>query len=149
MPPALLALQASAPMPAASQAIIAGERKYSNIPVPILAIYAIPHDMKQFIGGDETSVMDVTISTRLVASADRPAELLARCSDPLRAPHGAGRACVHDSRRDGRTRKPRRCKARLGSVSAVKIGVLRVHAGAEDVGLDLSTHVIESINASG
>ena len=30
---------------AAARAITAGERKYSRIPVPVLAIYALPHDM--------------------------------------------------------------------------------------------------------
>jgi pimeloyl-ACP methyl ester carboxylesterase len=32
------------PAPAISMAIIAGEQKYTSIPVPILAIYAVPHD---------------------------------------------------------------------------------------------------------
>jgi len=54
-PAALLAFRASAPTPAASQAIMAGVRKYSNIPVPTLAIYAIPHDIGPFIGGDQAA----------------------------------------------------------------------------------------------
>jgi non-heme chloroperoxidase len=45
MPAAMLAAQASVTMPAATQAIMAGMQKYSNIPVPILAIYAVPHDL--------------------------------------------------------------------------------------------------------
>jgi hypothetical protein len=32
------------PMPAAAQAIMAGVQKYTDIRVPILAIYAVPHD---------------------------------------------------------------------------------------------------------
>ena len=36
----------STSMPAASQAIIAGLQKYTSIPVPILAIFAVPHSME-------------------------------------------------------------------------------------------------------
>jgi non-heme chloroperoxidase len=45
MPAALLATQSSAPMPAPAQAIIAGEQKYTDIHVPVLAIYAVPHSL--------------------------------------------------------------------------------------------------------
>jgi pimeloyl-ACP methyl ester carboxylesterase len=38
--------------PLASQLIAAGERKYTNIPVPILAIFAVPHDMGIPMQGD-------------------------------------------------------------------------------------------------
>jgi pimeloyl-ACP methyl ester carboxylesterase len=44
LPPDML-VGSSASMPAPSQAIIAGERKYTMIRVPILAIFAVPHDM--------------------------------------------------------------------------------------------------------
>lgn len=54
MPPALLA-QASTSMPEAAQAIQTGEQKYTNIPVPILAIYAVPHDLGPIPGGDATA----------------------------------------------------------------------------------------------
>jgi non-heme chloroperoxidase len=50
---AMPASQFSGPQPAApavSMAIIAGEQKYTSMPVPILAIYAVPHDRGQ--GGD-------------------------------------------------------------------------------------------------
>jgi non-heme chloroperoxidase len=54
-PAALLAVRASVPMmPVATQAIMAGEQKYSNIPVPILAIYAVPHDLGP-LGGDKAA----------------------------------------------------------------------------------------------
>ena len=43
----------STSMPAVSQAIIAGAQKYSSIPVPILAIFAIPHDMGPAINNDK------------------------------------------------------------------------------------------------
>jgi non-heme chloroperoxidase len=44
MPPSVLAAQASAPAPALpAQLIMAGLQKYTKIPVPILAIYALPH----------------------------------------------------------------------------------------------------------
>jgi pimeloyl-ACP methyl ester carboxylesterase len=51
MPAALLAAQASSPLSDAARAIQAGEQKYTNIPVPILAIYAVPHDLGS-AGGD-------------------------------------------------------------------------------------------------
>jgi len=41
----LLAAQASSPVSEAARAIQTGEQKYTNIPVPILAIYALPHDL--------------------------------------------------------------------------------------------------------
>jgi hypothetical protein len=43
-PPALLAAQGSTIASMPVQAIMAGIQKYSNIPVPILAIFAVPHD---------------------------------------------------------------------------------------------------------
>ena len=51
MPPALLA-QASSPMPGAARAIQTSEQKYVKIPVPILAIYAVPHDLGPLPGVD-------------------------------------------------------------------------------------------------
>ena len=50
-PAALLAAQASSPLSDAARAIQTGEQKYTNIPVPILAIYAVPHDLGP-AGGD-------------------------------------------------------------------------------------------------
>jgi pimeloyl-ACP methyl ester carboxylesterase len=44
-PPAALAAQAQAPTPAPTRAIMSGTQKYNKIPVPILAIYAVPHDL--------------------------------------------------------------------------------------------------------
>ena len=38
------AAQPAPTLPAAYQAIIAGAQKYTNVPVPILAIFAVPHD---------------------------------------------------------------------------------------------------------
>jgi non-heme chloroperoxidase len=37
-------------MTMASQAILAGETKYSRIVAPILAIFAVPHDMGKLVG---------------------------------------------------------------------------------------------------
>ncbi|MGA8598704.1 MAG: alpha/beta fold hydrolase [Bryobacteraceae bacterium] len=51
MPAPLRAAQSSG-MSAISQAIMAGEQKYTNIRVPVLAIYALPHDMRQFSTND-------------------------------------------------------------------------------------------------
>lgn len=51
-PPAMLAAQASVQVPAVTQAIVMGVQKYTNIPVPILAIYAVPHDMGPAAGTD-------------------------------------------------------------------------------------------------
>lgn len=46
MPAAMLSAQDSAPAgPSVAQAIMAGAQKYTNIPVPALAIYAFPHDL--------------------------------------------------------------------------------------------------------
>jgi pimeloyl-ACP methyl ester carboxylesterase len=52
MPPDLLAAQESVFMSPVSQAIMAGQQKYTRIPLPILAIYAIPHDLGPQIGSD-------------------------------------------------------------------------------------------------
>jgi non-heme chloroperoxidase len=51
MPAAMLAA-ASAPPPMAAQAILAGMQKYSSVPVPILAIFAVPHDLGPLGGSD-------------------------------------------------------------------------------------------------
>jgi non-heme chloroperoxidase len=45
IPAALLAAHASSSVSEAARAIQTGEQKYTNIPVPILAIYAVPHDL--------------------------------------------------------------------------------------------------------
>ena len=50
-PPALAAAQ-TAPVPAITQAIMAGMQKYTNIPVPILAIFAIPSELGPEVGND-------------------------------------------------------------------------------------------------
>jgi non-heme chloroperoxidase len=44
MSPALLAAQSSAPAPGPTREIMSGMQKYNKIPVPILAIYAVPHN---------------------------------------------------------------------------------------------------------
>jgi non-heme chloroperoxidase len=51
MPAAMLAA-ASAPPPMAAQAILAGMQKYTSVPVPILAIFAVPHDLGPLGGSD-------------------------------------------------------------------------------------------------
>jgi non-heme chloroperoxidase len=51
--PAAMHEGSSTSMRAASQAILAGEQKYSRIPAPILAIFAVPHDMGPAINNDE------------------------------------------------------------------------------------------------
>jgi non-heme chloroperoxidase len=43
--PAPLRAAQSKPLPAIGQAILGGEQKYTNIRVPVLAIFAIPHDL--------------------------------------------------------------------------------------------------------
>ncbi len=52
MPPAMLAAQAQAPPQAAAAAILAGAQKYTDIHVPVLAIYAVPHDLGPLMGND-------------------------------------------------------------------------------------------------
>jgi non-heme chloroperoxidase len=44
-PPALFAVQKAAPACAVCKAVLAGEQKYTNIRVPVLAIFAVPHDL--------------------------------------------------------------------------------------------------------
>ena len=51
IPAAFIAAQPSKPLPAPALAILAGLQKYTSIPVPILAIYALPHDFVH-VGGD-------------------------------------------------------------------------------------------------
>lgn len=51
MPPPLLA-QTSSPMPGTARAIQTSEQRYTKIPVPILAIYAVPHDLGPLPGVD-------------------------------------------------------------------------------------------------
>jgi len=51
LPLAMLAPIASVPRPA-SRAVAAGERKYDKIPVPVLAIFAVPHDMGAAMNAD-------------------------------------------------------------------------------------------------
>jgi hypothetical protein len=51
-PEATIPDQWSMHMSAAAQAILAGTRKYISILVPILAIYAVPHDLGPAIGND-------------------------------------------------------------------------------------------------
>jgi pimeloyl-ACP methyl ester carboxylesterase len=51
LPPSMLE-GASTSVPPISQAIMAGGQKYTKIPVPILAIFAVPHDMGPAIDND-------------------------------------------------------------------------------------------------
>jgi pimeloyl-ACP methyl ester carboxylesterase len=50
--PAMIAADWSGPVSAARQAIMAGEQKYTNIPVPTLAIFAVPHELGSDAGND-------------------------------------------------------------------------------------------------
>ena len=72
MPPALLA-QASSLIPEAAQAIQTGEQKYTNIPVPILAIYAVPHDLGPLPGVDATARAAFEASDEVVTGAQAKA----------------------------------------------------------------------------
>ena len=72
MPPALLA-QVSNSMPEAIQAIQTGEQKYTNIPVPILAFYAVPHDLGPLTGVDATARAAFEASDEAVTSAQAKA----------------------------------------------------------------------------
>jgi pimeloyl-ACP methyl ester carboxylesterase len=51
-PKALLAVRAAAPVSPIAQAIMAGTQKYANIRVPVLAIFAVPHDLGPVLGKD-------------------------------------------------------------------------------------------------
>ena len=52
MPAVLLATIEPAPLSSPTQLVLAGQQKYTNIPVPILAIYALPHDLGPVLSGD-------------------------------------------------------------------------------------------------
>jgi pimeloyl-ACP methyl ester carboxylesterase len=51
-PAAWLAAHQPKPWPVPEQAIMAGLQKYTEIPVPALAIYALPHDVGEVAGDD-------------------------------------------------------------------------------------------------
>ena len=68
MPQALLA-QASTPMSEVALAIQRGEQKYTHIPVPILAIYAVPHDLGPVPGVDATARAAFETSDEAVTAA--------------------------------------------------------------------------------
>jgi pimeloyl-ACP methyl ester carboxylesterase len=51
-PPAVLAAQAAQRLEGPTREIMNGMQKYTKIPVPILAIYAVPHDRGAQAGGD-------------------------------------------------------------------------------------------------
>jgi non-heme chloroperoxidase len=51
-PPSLATAQAPAAMSKPTQEIMAGEQRYTKIPVPILAIYAVPHNFGSFLRDD-------------------------------------------------------------------------------------------------
>lgn len=72
MPPALLA-QASSSMPEAAQAIQRGEQKYTNLAVPVLAIYAIPHDLGPIPGVDDAARAAFEASDEAVTAAQAKA----------------------------------------------------------------------------
>jgi pimeloyl-ACP methyl ester carboxylesterase len=57
--PARGAAQPSKPGLAAAQSILAGEQKYTEIRVPILAIYALPHDMGSDPHGASAEAADI------------------------------------------------------------------------------------------
>jgi pimeloyl-ACP methyl ester carboxylesterase len=52
MPPSMLAAQTPSAIPAPALAVLAGEQKYTSIPVPVLAIFAVPHDLGPMPGVD-------------------------------------------------------------------------------------------------
>jgi non-heme chloroperoxidase len=55
MSAALLAAQAAAPVGIPTQAIMSGMQKYTRIPAPILAIYAVPHNRGAAANPDPTA----------------------------------------------------------------------------------------------
>jgi non-heme chloroperoxidase len=57
------------PMPVAARGILAGMQKYTEIKVPILAIYAVPHDLGPQFKGDRAAA-----EARDVASAGAQAK---------------------------------------------------------------------------
>jgi len=79
--------QAERPSVAAARAIVAGERKYTRIPVPILAIYALPHDM----GGNNTAaaVAESRDRASITGPQARAFEIAVRTARVVLMPHAS------------------------------------------------------------
>src|SRR3984957_4985847 len=73
MPAAMIA-QWSEPRPAVYQEIYAGMQKYTNIPVPILAIFAIPSELGPEVGNDPS--LRAAVEARETAWKEAQAEAL-------------------------------------------------------------------------
>ena len=74
-PASMLASQASGQMPAPVLAVLAGEQKYTSIPVPVLAIFAVPHDLGPMPGADAATL--ATLESRDEAAAGAQAKAFA------------------------------------------------------------------------
>jgi pimeloyl-ACP methyl ester carboxylesterase len=76
MPTSMLPSQTSSPVPAPLLNVLAGEEKYTEIPVPILAIYAIPHNLGSMPGVDAAKLAafealdEITTGTQAKAFED-------------------------------------------------------------------------------
>jgi len=68
-PAFMLPSQTSAEIPAAALAVLAGEQKYTNIPVPALAIYAVPHDLGPMPGVDPAKRAALEAHDEMIAGA--------------------------------------------------------------------------------
>jgi pimeloyl-ACP methyl ester carboxylesterase len=72
-PASMLPSQTSPPIPAPTLAVLAGEQKYTNIPVPVLAIFAVPHDLGPMPGVDSATRAALEASDEMIAGAQAQA----------------------------------------------------------------------------
>lgn len=65
----LIALRASMTMPPAAAAVMAGQQKYTSIPSPALALFAVPHSLPPALSGDAQEKAAFEARDRVTAEA--------------------------------------------------------------------------------
>jgi non-heme chloroperoxidase len=79
--------QSERPGVAAARAIMAGERKFTRIPVPVLAIYALPHDMGA--GNPRAAVAEAGDIANITGPQARAFEIGVPSARVVRLPHAS------------------------------------------------------------
>ena len=79
--------QSERPSAVAARAIMAGERKYLRIPVPVLAIYALPHDMGA--GNPRAAVAEAGDIANITGPQARAFEAAVPSARVVRLPHAS------------------------------------------------------------
>jgi len=72
-PASMLPSPTSPPILATALAVLAGEQKYTNLPVPVLAIFAVPHDLGPLQGVDSAKRAELEASDEMTAGAQAQA----------------------------------------------------------------------------